>query len=155
MVRITINGLAAVSREDEQVTDPTVLRSLDGITYSDERFTDYLGGPPEEDALVEALESGGSLSFAYQEGESLLIATTEYVAKRPLSDDEIRLLVDYTMGQWSDGIGENWTGESEDRCGFTIMCLTPGDGVDAEYPVVQVVEERRNAQGGDGRRWIG
>src|SRR5262249_32182189 len=123
MVRIVIRGSAAVFRDDEPVTDPGILRSLDGLGYDEERFTDYLGGPPEEDPVAAALEPGGSIQFGYLEGEELLTATTEYRSRRALSADELRLLVDYTMGQWSDGIGENWTCESAERCGYTIMCL--------------------------------
>jgi hypothetical protein len=141
MVRFVIQGWAAVYREDEQVTDPAILRSLDGVVYDDERFTDYFGGPTEEDVVAAALEPGGSLQFGYSEGEELLTATTEYRSRRPLSPEELRLLVDYTMGQWSDGIGENWTCESGERCGYSIMCLGPWDFKDRVYPVVQVLEE--------------
>jgi hypothetical protein len=141
MARIVIRGSAVVFRYDEQVTDPDILRSLDGIVYDDERFTDYLGGPPEEDIVAAALESGGSLQFGYSEGEELLTAATEYRSRRPLSAEELRLLIDYTMGQWSDGIGENWTGESAERCGYSIMCLGPWDFKGRVYPLVQVLEE--------------
>lgn len=140
MARIVIHGSAAVFRDDERISDPTVLRSLETIVYDDERFTDYLGGSPEEDELVAALEPGGIIQFGYSDGHSLLSAATEYRSLRPLSTDELRLLVEYTMGQWSDGIGENWTCESAQRCGYTIMCLTPGDGVDEQYPSVEVLD---------------
>jgi hypothetical protein len=145
MLRIVVEGLAAVFREDDQITDASVLQSLDGQTYDDEQFTDFLGGAPEEEILASALESGGHLRFSYRDGEQPLTATTEYRSKRPLSETELRLLVDYTMGQWSDRIGENWTGESQDRCGFTVMCLTAGDGVPDEYPTVQLLEEPADA----------
>ncbi len=138
MPRIFIRGAAAVFRDDEQVTDHNVLRSLSGLVYDEERFTDYIGGSPEEDALAEALEPGGIISFGYCDGDGLLVATTEYRGRRPLTDAELRLLVDYTMGQWSDGIGENWACVSSDKCGYSIMCLTPGDQVGPDYPTVDV-----------------
>ncbi len=141
MARIVICGSAAVFREDEQVTDPFVLRSLDGVVYDKERFTDYLGGPPEEDELASALEPGGIIRFAYREGDDLLVATTEYRSRRPLTDTELRLLVAYTMGQWSDGIGENWASISPDKCGYTILCLTAGGKVGPDSPLVEVVAE--------------
>lgn len=141
MARVCIRGAAAVFRDDEQVTDPAVLRSLDGLAYDEERFTDYIGGPPEEDQLAAALEPGGIISFAYREGDDLLSATTEYRSRRPLTNAELRLLVDYTMGQWSDGIGENWTCISPEKCGYTIMCLTTDDEVGSDYPAVEVVAE--------------
>jgi hypothetical protein len=136
MPRIVIRGLAAVFQGDEQVSDPAVLRSLDGLVYDEERFTDYIGGREDEDVLAAALEPGGIISFRYVEGNDLLSATTEYRAYRPLTAAELRLLVEYTMGQWSDGIGENWTCLSPDKCGFSIMCLT--DEVGPDYPAVEV-----------------
>jgi hypothetical protein len=141
MARIVIRGSAAVYSNDEQVSDPVILRSLDGVVYDEERFTDYIGGPPAEDTVAAALEPGGAIQFGYVEGESLLTATTEYRARRLLTANELQLLVDYTMGQWSDGIGENWTCESAERCGYTIMCLGPWDFKDRVYPLVRVVEE--------------
>ena len=99
----------------------------------------------KRDVLAAALESGGHLRFNYQEGETLLGAITEYRTKRALSEAELRLLVDYTMGQWSDGIGENWTCESHEHCGYTVMCLTPGDDVPDGYPRVHTIDEASNA----------
>jgi len=99
---------------------------LTELAYEDEQFTDYLGGPSEEDVLAAALEPGGIIRFGYDGKGEALSAVTEYRCRRPLTADELHLLVEYTMGQWSDGIGENWTCESANRCGYTIMCLTPG-----------------------------
>jgi len=109
--------------------------------YDEERFTDYIGGPPEEDELAASLAPGGVISFGYRDGDEVLTATTEYRSRRPLTAEELRLLVDYTMGQWSDGIGENWTCSSPDKCGYSVMCLTAGDGVGPDYPAVEVVAE--------------
>ena len=116
MVRIVIRGAAAVFRGGEQITDPDTLRLLDGLVYDAERFTEYLGVSPEEEELVAALEPGGHISFGYPDG-GLLTATTEYRSRRLLTDAEVCLLVAYTLGQWSDGIGENWTCVSPERCG--------------------------------------
>jgi hypothetical protein len=124
-----------------QVADPDVLRSLDGLVYDEEWFTDYIGGPLKEDRLAAALEPGGVISLAYSDGEDVLTATTEYRSRRLLTAAELQLLVDYTMGQWSDGIGENWAGISPDKCGYSIMCLTAGDGVGPDYPAVEIVNE--------------
>lgn len=141
MFHIVIRGAAAVFREDDiQVTDPNVLRSLRDVVC-EEVFTDYLGGPPEEDAIAGSLERGGIIQFGYDEGNDVLTATTAYRSRRRLTENELRLLVDYTMGQWSDGIGENWTCESASKYGYSIMCLTPGDNVEKDYPLIEVFEE--------------
>lgn len=145
MAHIVVRGWAAVFLDDEPMTDPAVLRTLDGVVYEDERFTDYLGdleGEAEgEEALATALESGGALRFGYKEGDEWLSAMTEYRSKRPLSDSELRRLLEYTSGQWSDGIGANWTCESADRCGFTILCITPDDIVEPNALSLRVIED--------------
>jgi hypothetical protein len=107
MARILIGGLTVVFHNDEQVSDGNVLRSLGMVVYDDERLTDYLGGPSEEDALLAALVPGCIIKFGYRDGDTFLTAETEYCSRRPLNPEELRLLVEYTMGQWSDGIGEN------------------------------------------------
>jgi hypothetical protein len=139
--QIFIRGWAAVFQNEDQIIEPEVLRTLDGLTYEDEKFTDFIGGTEEEDNLVAVLESGGFLRFGYTPGSGLLDAITDYETRRRLSEAELRWLVDYTMGQWSDGIGENWEAISPERCGFSIMCLTPGDDVGPNYPKVEVVEK--------------
>jgi hypothetical protein len=138
MTRIVIRGSAAVFRDDAPVTDPAVLRSLDGLVYDEERFTDYVWGRPGVGELAADLEPGGVIRFGYREGEDVLTATTEYRCRRTLSDAELRLLVDYTMEQWSDGIGENWACGSPEKCGYAIMCLTEVHGAGPDYPTVVV-----------------
>lgn len=130
MIQIAIRGRAAVfdPSTDSQVVDPEALSSLDGLVYNDECFTDYLGGFPAEDALAAALDRGGDLRFRYCSGEDVLRVETIYRSRRPLTQEELDCLLEYTLGQWSDGIGENWACESAARCRFTIMCLTPSDG---------------------------
>ena len=139
MTRVTIRGSAAVLRGDDPVTDPAVLRALDGVVYDDEGFTDYVWGRPGVGALAADLEPGGAIRFAYRDGDDVLSATTEYTCRRPLANAEVRLLADYTMEQWSDGIGENWAGTSAERCGYTILCLTSVHGVGPGYPRVKVI----------------
>src|SRR5262245_58049232 len=112
VVRVVIRGYAAVYCGDNKlVTDPATLRTLDGLAYDAERFTDHLDARgrivPEERALAEALEPGGVISFRSRAGDPLLTATTEYISRRPLTPAELSALAAYTMGQWADGIGEN------------------------------------------------
>lgn len=141
MARIVIRGSAAVFRDDVRVSDSVILRSLDGMVYDEERFTDYLGGPAEENLVAAALEPGGIIRFGYRDADDVLSVTTEYRTRRPLTAAELRLLIDYKLGQWSDGIGENWACISPDKCGYSIVCLTPGNGVSPDYPSVEVLGE--------------
>jgi hypothetical protein len=155
VVWIVIRGCAAVRRKEERVTDPAVLRTLDGLVYDgDELFTECLAPPgftasPEERVLAETLEPGGVISFSYREGDSLLTATTEYRSRRQLTPAELRALVSYTMGQWSDGIGENlYQYPIHDE--YRFLCLEakeivqqwcPTADVGPEYPAVEITEE--------------
>jgi hypothetical protein len=122
---IRVSAPAAVfDFEGEPATSAEVRRRLDGVVYDDEAFTDYLGGPPDETAVALLLEHGGCLSFRFDESLNRLVGTTEYRAARRLDDQELKVLVEYTLGQWSDGIGENLVGESFGRFGYTIQCGT-------------------------------
>jgi hypothetical protein len=104
LMLIRVSGVAAVFDEnDEFVSDRELLRQFDGYVYDDERFTDYLGGPPVEEVLAELLEPGGYLLFALASDSPLLRAVTEYRTPRRLTDSELRVLFDYTMGQWISG----------------------------------------------------
>ena len=154
MVRVVIRGYAAVyGRDDKLVTHPAILRTLGGLAYDAERFTDHLDTRgrivPEEAALATALEPGGEIRFEHHGDEPVLAAITEYRSRRPLTPNELRALVSYTVGQWSDGIGENlWCCPIHDEYG--ILCLwsaedvrshCPAAIVGPQYPTVEVAEE--------------
>jgi hypothetical protein len=139
VTRIVIRGYAAVIRDGETITDPSVLRTLAGLVADDELFTEYLGPPdvrgvsPEEKVLARTLEPGGVISFSYHEGDPGLTATTEYSSPRPLTPQELRALVSYTMGQWSDGIGENlYQCPIHDE--YDILCLWSKEVVEQCWP---------------------
>lgn len=155
MVRITIRGYAAVMLGGEKVTDPAIVRTLAGLVADHHLFTAYLapddvrGVSTEERVLAATLEPGGVISFSHRDGDPLLTATTEYRSPRPLTPTELRALVSYTMGQWSDGIG-NVLYQYSIHDEYDILCLwskevvqqcCPEFGVGAEYPTVEVAEE--------------
>ncbi|MFO0867234.1 MAG: hypothetical protein U0744_21775 [Gemmataceae bacterium] len=110
-MRIVIRGLALVTNANGvQITDPEELVTLHGLVYDTERFTDYMGGSNEEDALVAALVPGGFLSFEYAKGD-LLIVTTEYQSGRELTATELKLLTEYTLagcGKTAVASGVRW-----------------------------------------------
>ncbi len=136
------------------MTDPATLRTLDGLVADDETFTEYLGPggyrpTPEELVLAEALEPGGVISFSHRDDDPLLTATTEYRSRRALTPAELRALVEYTMGQWSDGIGENLY-QCPIHSEYDLLCLwsrevvlqhCPTARLGPEYPAVEVSEE--------------
>jgi hypothetical protein len=137
---------------------------LDGLAYDEESFTDYLGNrdtvtvqamlaeTPDDERLQEvlresqlendvrnALEPGGKLRFSYKPDLNELWCITEYRSTRRLSDQELKALVDYTEGQWSDGIGENFSSSSMDVCGYLIDCTLCGPNFN---PILEAVGQQ-------------
>jgi hypothetical protein len=120
---VVISGRAAVYPESPYlpsdhravpVTDPALLRSLDGYDaeLDDDELTDDFDVSLESAGLRD-----GTLRFAFDEERQELRAVSEFRAKRPLTDEELALLVKETVGAWSDGLGENgfecdWEGGS-------------------------------------------
>ncbi len=45
------------------------------------------------------------------------------------------------MGQWSHGVGENFVCESPERCGYSVMCLSGDEAGEADYPLVDVIQD--------------
>ncbi len=97
---------------DSRITDVKELRSYDNLTYEDELFSDYFsdGG---DSTLVDARVSGGTLSLKFDPTSNKLFAIVEYDLQRDLTEQELEILVDYTGGQLSDGIGGNFGEELE------------------------------------------
>jgi hypothetical protein len=138
MASVARRGLAAVLREDEQVTDAAVLRSLVPLAYEDELFSDYLADANLDKALVKAIAPSGVLRLDYDGKSTPLGVSVEYQTHRALSKAELTALVEYTMDPWSDGIGENRASESEHRVGYSIQCITFGEDLPEDYPWVDV-----------------
>lgn len=105
----------------ELVRDPKRLRRFDGLT-SDESMLEHLDGPLDDLGL-----EGGGLVLAV--GARGVVVETEWRSPRALRAAERAELVDYTTGQWSDGVGENLAGELGDRFGLEIDLLPDPDRV--------------------------
>jgi hypothetical protein len=48
----------------------------------------------------------GYMRFVYEDGE--LFTVNEYISTRELTKEEMSELIEYTQGQWSDGVGEGF-----------------------------------------------
>src|SRR5438045_3896697 len=82
-------------------------KRYDGLTWY-EVFSDYFGGDDDFPGV-----SGGQMRLEWSEDDQTLYVITEYESTRRLSKDEEERLIDYTSGQLSDGIGENFESEED------------------------------------------
>ena len=70
-------------------------------------FLDYIDNFKWKDKLD--FEEGGIMTFFIKDNE--LYTKTTYYSKEELTTEELKELIDYTQGQWSDGIGEGFEQE--------------------------------------------
>lgn len=104
---------------NSRVEDPARLATIDGAA-SDECFSEYLTDDLTTKALPSRGVSGGGLRFRYLPDRQEVWAETEYDLREPLTGAEQELLLNYTLGQWSDGIGENFSQEYADETGLFL-----------------------------------
>ena len=139
MPTIQIKGPAVVfdflSREATDSTvavveDPALLRTLHGLEH-DEVFSDYMSDGGDR-TLADAGVTGGTLSFEFDETTGVLFGLTTYSAPRLLNEEELSLLKEYTVGQWSDGIGDNFTQERMDVGLAPQLIFASNDDVSVE-----------------------
>jgi len=89
--------------EDFEVThNENIINKLNGVDCQD-NFVDYL------DEEFKNKLNHGYMWFKNDKGK--LKTITEYEANEELTEEELEKLVDYTQGQWSDGIGEGFEQE--------------------------------------------
>ncbi|REK17462.1 MAG: ankyrin repeat domain-containing protein [Planctomycetota bacterium] len=98
-MKITISSRATVFLDDTAVDDRGLLQQLDGCEFLEDRCGDYI-----DSALADLGIVGGEIS--YQLTTTGLRIITDYWAPRRLTEAELSALIDNTVGQWSDGIGE-------------------------------------------------
>ena len=117
MKTITIRGEAKVQTEDDKELTGSILSNYDGIS-DDTCFSDYFhnryGKDEAQESLIKAGVSGGYLEFVYDKELEKLFAETSYDCPRELTNEEQKILVEYTQGQWSDGIGESFEQQEVD-----------------------------------------
>lgn len=104
MAKFVISGLASAIADDprdgEMVSKTETLAALHGLA-SDESCLEYL----DLGDLAEVIIGGGRLRFVYSPEEQALRITTAYDVLRDLTPEERNLLIEETVGQWSDGAG--------------------------------------------------
>ena len=77
---------------------------FDGLECDDAVFCDYVNR--KFDKFPECV-TGGYMRFEYNKKLETLYVITEYETRK-LTKEEEQQVIDYTQGQWSDGIGEGF-----------------------------------------------
>jgi hypothetical protein len=104
MYSITIIGKAKVHLENpytrkSQKPTPAQLFKCNGLKIEDD-FAEYI----DEDYGIKI--DSGYTHFEVDKGN--LYSVCVYEVNEKLTDEELKLLANYTQGQWSDGIGEGF-----------------------------------------------
>jgi hypothetical protein len=93
----------------EAFTEYQNIKELDNISCEDV-FSDYFdeahNGLLYQQPLIDKGVDGGYMFFKYENNKLWTITT--YESPEELTDDELEILMTYTQGQWSDGIGEGF-----------------------------------------------
>jgi hypothetical protein len=136
-MRIVISGPAAAYEDIKprhEITDPTLLGRLHGLSIAGASCADWLDVPTFDEIDL----TGGAIQTAFDQSKGRLRVVTEYRSPRRLSDDELKALLDHTYGQWSDGLGEGGLHGTLDGKDITVD-VSPGMMTDAR--VVQADED--------------
>lgn len=126
-MHIHISGRAEVTVGDKATADPAILRQFDGAA-SDDECGNYI-----DMALAELGVSGGIVRLAYAprgENAGFLQVVTEYESPIPLAPDQLERLVQDTVAQWSDGIGEGCFDDLAEEHGVGISLAPHGGAID-------------------------
>jgi hypothetical protein len=86
------------------------LRFLEGLEYAKEDFVEYM-----EEPLASLVTSCSGITLCLDEGKGVLTAVSHFECRRELNEQELAQLKACYDGQMSDGIGENFLGEIQDR----------------------------------------
>ncbi|MGC4118919.1 MAG: hypothetical protein QM765_31005 [Myxococcales bacterium] len=106
--QVVIQGTAQLLNcdDDSVARDPALLATLDG-KGEDADMAQYIW--PDKSPELHSLElDGGDLYLRYDPATQSLRTETRYRVGKRLSDEELALVLEYTRGQWSDGVGEDF-----------------------------------------------
>ena len=101
-------GLFSVSSGEEEITDPSLLRRLDGIQLFDEALSEFLQDAGEDAQQLHAMGvRGGIPVLKYDENSGQLYCSITYESPRELSEREASALRAFSDGQLVDGFGSD------------------------------------------------
>ena len=121
-VKIVIRGPAELHDDDfEPITDPARVTLVDGLIGAPgEAMSAYV----EDHELLAGLGLDGGDLRVIQVQDGSLEVVTEYKAQRRLSEEELVAVVEFTEGQWSDGMGAHGFYEPLDSLGVEGMNIS-------------------------------
>lgn len=117
MKEIKIIGEAQMILDDDEVVNPFILAEVDGEEIEDD-FVEYADELQCYPKLID-----GYTTFKVIDDNLYAICT--YKLAEPLTKEDIEELIDYTQGQWSDGIGESFEQEPVMYIGDKEVYLSP------------------------------
>lgn len=124
-LRIYSPCLAFDLETEERIDDFEKIKLIDGYTYIEDEEDDCFGfwliDEADDSIIKDCGISGGYLHFSYNQDMNRLEVSVEYDIKDELNQEQISCLVDYTIGQCTDGIGSNF---SQDKCNELGMFLS-------------------------------
>lgn len=137
-MKIVISGPALALDADEQpITDVAQLQKLHGVEDTDTECAEHLDGE-----LSDIGVEGGTLRLAFSPASEELRVIAEYRSPQKLTKTQLSSLLEYTMGQWSDGVGTDCFSAHSDATGIRI----------AVYPIPYDDDEVRVEQFDDGKK---
>lgn len=133
MFKIIVKGEAkAYSVADEEYKGEN-LQKFHGLVCQYE-FTEYFHAESKynkhnHQGCIIGVVTNGYMRFEYDETDKKLYTITEYDSSRKLTQNELSTLMQYTSGQWSDGIGESFEQHSVNRHEDTISAWFYGQDI--------------------------
>lgn len=120
---VRVSGKVFVYNANEnRIRGKERLDKLAGIEYREDKFTNYMDA-----TLSMLIEPGGYIAIQKHPKDGRLRCVTEYRTFRDLTETELKALVDYTTGQWSDGIGSGFRDWTLEKYGCAIDCSLMSD----------------------------
>ncbi len=139
-MKIVVSGpaLACDAQTGEAIADTPLLQTLNGLRYDEDACANYL----DHELLNDISIVGGAIQMAFDSQRSELRVVSEYWSPAALQSEQLQMLVDQTLEQWSDGIGEACFDEWSLQSGIHLD-LAPFALDNYEPPVADQVEDGR------------
>jgi len=112
-------------RESEQVAAADRLACFAGLEYRRESFSEYFADGPGSVRLADLGVKDGYIRLEFSPEINGLIAVTEYTAPQRLAEADLALLAQYTVGQWADGVGSNFSQSMAVATGIAVDLWPP------------------------------